>query len=87
MSHATDPSTLERRRRQTANARQALAAKFPTPEARSAHYSAAGRRGNERRLVLSGDDVVALADAYRTLERIAKKYSIADRSLDPCLGP
>jgi hypothetical protein len=80
MPRSDDPETLEKRRRQTANGRKALAAKFPTSEARRIHLSRAGRIGNERRRVLSGDEVAAFGSALRALEAIAKKHRILDES-------
>ena len=62
-----------RRQRQTQAARQALAECFPTPEAKSEHYRRLGRRSAERRVVLSGDEAAALADAYELLGRIAAR--------------
>jgi hypothetical protein len=75
---ARDPQTVELRRRQTAEARRVFNQKFPTPESKSAHYRAVGQAAHARRRVLSGDDVAALAEAYRTLDAIVKKYRVVD---------
>ena len=67
----SEPLTV--RQRQTLAARQALAARFPTPEERTEHYRALGRRSAEQRVVLSGDEATALADAYALLARIVER--------------
>ena len=67
------PETLTARQRQTLNGRRALADRFPTPEARTQHYRELGRRSAERRLVLSGNEAVALRDAYALLRTIAER--------------
>lgn len=66
---------LTPRQRQTLPGRQALAAKFSTPEAKSEHYRALARRSNEGRLVLSGDEADALVGAYRLLGEIAGRVT------------
>ena len=63
---------LNAHQRQTLNGRQALADRFPTPEARTQHYRELGRRSAERRVVLSGDEAEALRDTYRLLRTIAE---------------
>jgi hypothetical protein len=65
--------TLTPGQRRTMRAREALAAKFATPEAKSDHYRRIGAFGNEGRLVLSGDEAAALANAYHLLGAIARK--------------
>ena len=67
------PQILTPRHHQTLAGRRALAEQFPTPEARTEHYRALGRRSAERRVVLSGDEATALADAYSLLGRIAER--------------
>ena len=67
------PQTLTRRQHQTLPARRALAEQFPTPEARTEHYRALGRRSAERRVVLSGDEAAALRNAYALLAKIADR--------------
>jgi len=62
------PTVLQRR---TAPARAALAAKFKTPEEKSAHYRELARRSNDGRVVLSAADAAALGSAYCLLARIA----------------
>lgn len=62
----------------TRRARAALAAKFKSPEERSAHYRELARRSNDGRLVLSAAEVVALGDAYALLGRIANKITALD---------
>ena len=77
------PETLTLRQRQTLPGRRALAEQFPTLEARTEHYRALGRRSAERRLVLSGDEASALADAYSLLGRIAERVRVsAERPRD-----
>jgi hypothetical protein len=58
------------RQRQTLAARQALASRFTTPEERSEHYRALGRKSAADRLVLSGDARAALVEAYALLGRV-----------------
>ncbi len=67
----SEPRTA--RQRQTQAARHALAERFSSPEERSEHYRALGRLSAERRLVLSGDEASALADAYALLARIVAR--------------
>jgi len=67
----SDPRTA--RRRQTEAARHALAERFASPEERTAHYRALGWLSAERRLVLSGDEATALADAFALLARIVAR--------------
>jgi hypothetical protein len=67
------PETLTLRQRQTLPGRRALAEQFPSPEARTEHYRALGRRSAERRITLSGDEAAALVDAYSLLSRIAER--------------
>ena len=70
------PETLTARQRQTLPGRRALADQFPTPEARTEHYRALARRSADRRVVLSGDEAAALADAYSLLGRIAERARV-----------
>ena len=67
------PELLTARQRQTRPGRKALVEQFPTPEAKSQHYRALGRRSAERRLVLSADERAALVGAYELLARIAER--------------
>jgi hypothetical protein len=67
------PQTLTPRQRQTLAGRRALADQFSSPEARTEHYRALGRRSAERRVVLSGDEAKALSEAYALLGRIAER--------------
>ncbi len=67
------PELLTARHQQTRAGRQALAAQFSSPEARTEHYRALGRRSAERRFVLSGDEAEALVGAYSLLSRIAER--------------
>ena len=62
--------TLTRKQAQTLPARQALAAKFPSSEEKSAHFRELARRSHRRRLTLSGDEAATLAHAYRLLGTI-----------------
>jgi hypothetical protein len=63
----TDPQGLAKRRRQTDPARRAFDQKFPTREARSAHFRAIAQRAHDRRLTLPGDDVEKLRRALALL--------------------
>ncbi len=69
----SDPAALAKRRRQTVNAIAAFAARFETPEQRSADYKELARRSAERRVVLSGGEASALRDAYALLCCIAER--------------
>ena len=71
-------NALTPRQRQTLAGRQALAAKFSTPEEKSEHYRRLARRSNEGRLVLSGDEADALSRAYRLLGEIVGRASCAE---------
>ena len=64
---AEDLSPAQRR---TLAARAALAAKFSTPQEKSAYFSDLARRSAERRLTLSGDEAAALVGAYDLLRSI-----------------
>ena len=70
------PETLTLRQRQTVPGRRALAGQFSSPEARTEHYRALGRRSAERRITLSGDEAAALVDAYALLSRIAQRARV-----------
>jgi hypothetical protein len=65
--------TLGPAQRRTFPARQALAAKFATPEAKSEHFRRLARRSHERRLTLSGEEAAAVLGAYELLRRIAER--------------
>jgi hypothetical protein len=65
--------TLTARQRQTEPGRRALAEHFPTPELKTQHYQALGRRSAERRLTLSADEATAVVEAYSLLARIAER--------------
>jgi hypothetical protein len=65
--------TLTEAQRRTLPGRQALAAKFPSPEAKSEHFRRIGERGNAGRVVLRADEAAALVDAYSLLTRIAER--------------
>ena len=69
--------TLTEAQRRTLPAREALARRFPTPEAKSKHYRQIGERGNAGRVVLRAEEAAALRDAYTLLR------TIADRLPDP----
>ena len=67
--------------RRTLPARQALAAKFLSPEVKSEHFRALAERANAGRVVLSGDEAKALASAYALLAKIAERLpDPADRT-------
>ena len=70
------PELLTARQQQTRAGRQALAEQFSSPEARTEHYRALGRRSAERRITLSGDEAAALVDAYSLLTRIAERARV-----------
>ena len=76
------PEPLSPAQRRTLAARQALAAKFSTPEEKSEHYRELARRSNDGRIVLSGDEAAALVGAYELLGRIAARNRSPDRPLD-----
>ena len=63
-----EPLTLAQRR--TLPARQALARKFASPEAKSQHYREMAAKANAGRVVLSGREAAALTDVYRLLGRV-----------------
>ncbi len=64
---------LTDRQRQTLPARQALNAKFETPQQRSDHFRELGRKSAEGRILLSADESAALVSAYDLLTRIAER--------------
>ncbi len=68
----TDPLTP--RQRQTCAARRTLAAKFATPEAKSAHFRAMAERANADRVTLNADEASALGEAYALLRKIAQRH-------------
>jgi hypothetical protein len=74
------PDPLTPAQRRTLPARQALAAQFASPEAKTEYYQELARRSHERRLVLSGDEAAALLAAYTLLRQIAER---ARHSADP----
>jgi hypothetical protein len=63
----------------TLPARQALAAKFPSPEKKSEHFRALARRSHERRLTLSGSEVEQLAQIVQILVRIVARDGSTER--------
>lgn len=65
-------------RNRTAKARQVFKESFASPEDRRAHFSRAGRIGNARRRVLSGDDAAAIGEIYEQLDFLVKKYRIGE---------
>src|SRR5215217_7393809 len=69
--------------RQTKAARDAFASRFSSPEERSRFYREIGRRGNDARLVLSGDEAAVLAEAYALLSRIAGRLPHPHDSNEP----
>ena len=75
-------AVLAARQRQTEAGRRALAAKFPTPEAKTEFYRALARKSAEGRLILSSDEAMALGQAYQVLARIVGRIRTADRPLD-----
>jgi hypothetical protein len=60
---------------QTKRAREAFAAQFPTPESKTEFYRELGRKSAAGRIVLSGEEAAALADAYALLGRIAERVT------------
>ena len=66
-------ATLSPAQRRTLPARNALAAKFPSPEAKRDYYREIGERGNAGRVVLRAEDAAALRDAYTLLRTIAER--------------
>ena len=74
LTEATE--ALTERQLRTLPARQARAAKFASPEEKSAHYREMARRGNEGRVVLGADEAAAVLQAYDLLTRIAERARI-----------
>jgi hypothetical protein len=70
---------LSPNQRRTLRARVALAAKFPTPEARSQHYRELAARANAGRVTLTAAEAAAVADALRLLSSIASKFEAVQR--------
>ena len=66
--------SLSPRRRQTLAARQALAAKFPDAESRSAYFTDLAKRAAALRVIPSADEADALRQAYALLSRVAKLH-------------
>jgi hypothetical protein len=71
LAQLAEPPT--HRQRQTLPARQALAEKFPSPADKTEHFRKLAQKSHERRITLSGDEAVALVDAYSLLSRIAER--------------
>jgi hypothetical protein len=67
------PDPLTPAQRRTLPARQALAAQFASPEAKTEYYQELARRSHERRLTLSGDEAAALLAAYTLLRQIIER--------------
>jgi hypothetical protein len=65
--------TLTEAQRRTLPGRQALAAKFSSPEAKREYYREIGGRGNAGRVVLRAEEAAALRDAYALLRTIADR--------------
>ena len=66
-------TTLSPAQRRTLPGRQALAAKFSTPEEKRQFYREIGERGNAGRVVLRAEDARVLGEAYRLLAKIADR--------------
>jgi hypothetical protein len=74
VSRTTIPITAKTRKAYDPKpAREALAAKFATPEEASAHYSTVGKKGADQRVILSGAEKEALSSAYQLLARIVAR--------------
>jgi hypothetical protein len=73
----SEPLTAGQRR--TRAAREALAARFTSPQERSEHYRDLGRKSAADRRVLSGDDAAALVSAYALLGRIVARIGAEQR--------
>ena len=65
--------SLSPAQRRTLPARQALAARFRTPEERSEYFRELARRSHERRLTLSGDEAATLAQISDFLRRLVER--------------
>jgi hypothetical protein len=65
--------TLTPAQQRTLPARQALEAKFISPEEKSEHFRALARRSHERRLTLSGDEAATLAQVSDFLRRLVER--------------
>jgi hypothetical protein len=74
----SDPLTA--RQRQTLAARQAFADRFTSPEERTEHYRSLGRKSAAHRVVLSGYEASALAEAYALLARIVARTQKASNA-------
>ena len=72
--------TLTRAQERTLPARRALAAKFTTPEEKSAHYRELAERSHAHRL--TAEDAERVAAAYRLLSEIAHKLPTASEPDD-----
>ena len=59
--------------RRTLPARQALAAKFSSPEEKSEHFRALARRSHARRLTLSAHEAATLAEVSDFLRHILER--------------
>jgi len=76
MSLSAQDQKISTAQERTLAAREALARKFPTPEAKTEHYRAMAAKANAGRVVLSGDEARALSDAYTLLGRIAARTGL-----------
>jgi hypothetical protein len=66
--------------RRTLPARQALAAKFSSPEEKSEHFRALARRSHAGRVVLSAGEAAELAQVSDVLRRLVERDQRADTS-------
>jgi hypothetical protein len=64
---------LTARQRQTLAARRTFADRFTTAEEKTEHYRVLGRKSAVHRVVLSGQEASALAEAYALLARIVAR--------------
>jgi hypothetical protein len=67
------PDVLSANQRRTKPAREALAAKFASPEEKREYYRTIGERGNAGRVVLSAEQAAALRQAYALLAKITER--------------
>jgi hypothetical protein len=67
------PEVLSPAQRRTLPARQALAAKFSSPEEKSAHFRSLARLSHQSRIILSGDEATTLAQLADLLRRIVDR--------------
>ena len=74
------------RQRQTANGRAKFLERFPDDESRREHFRDLAQRSAAGRLTLPVEDVHALAECYRLLNRIHSRHPKLATIADPTDG-